>query len=109
VYALRFLSFFVSTNFKILDREKVSGYECGFEPYFESFNRALDIKFFRLAILFIIFDIEIMFFFPWVITLKSFIIVSLQYFYNILFFLLVFLIGFLFEYNVKVLEIQKEL
>ena len=49
-------------------REKVSTYECGFEP-FEDARNTFDIKFYIIAILFIIFDIEVTFLFPWAVSL----------------------------------------
>jgi len=50
------------------DLEKLSAYECGFEPYEDS-RHQFDVKFCVIGILFIIFDIEIMFLFPWCVTL----------------------------------------
>lgn len=52
------------------DTEKLSTYECGFEPYEDSRNK-FDIKFYIIAILFIVFDIEAIFIFPWSIVLSN--------------------------------------
>jgi NADH-quinone oxidoreductase subunit A len=52
------------------DTEKLSSYECGFEPYEDSRNK-FDIKFYIIAILFIVFDIEAIFIFPWSIVLSN--------------------------------------
>lgn len=51
------------------DAEKGSAYECGFDPYDDARN-AFDVRFYLVAILFIIFDLEAMFFFPWAISLS---------------------------------------
>ena len=52
------------------DSEKLSAYECGFQPFEDARNK-FDIKFYLVAILFIIFDLEAVFVFPWVLTLSS--------------------------------------
>jgi NADH:ubiquinone oxidoreductase subunit 3 (subunit A) len=51
------------------DPEKLSAYECGFDPY-EDARNSFDVRFYLVAILFIIFDLEAMFFFPWSVTLS---------------------------------------
>lgn len=51
------------------DSEKLSSYECGFDPY-EDARHVFDVRFYIVAILFIIFDIEAIFLFPWVISLS---------------------------------------
>ena len=50
--------------------EKVSAYECGFEP-FDDARRRFDVRFYLVAILFIIFDLEVAFLFPWAVSLKD--------------------------------------
>ena len=50
------------------DREKISAYECGFEPFGDARQR-FDVRFYLVAILFIIFDLEVAFLFPWAVTL----------------------------------------
>lgn len=62
-----FLSFFLIKKNQI--NEKLSAYECGFNPYEDARNQ-FDIHFYLIAILFIIFDIEVIFIFPWAISLK---------------------------------------
>jgi len=52
------------------ETEKLSAYECGFEPY-EDARNIFDVRFYLIAILFIIFDIETMFLFPWIISLSK--------------------------------------
>ena len=68
--------------------EKVSTYECGFEP-FEDSRHTFEVKFFLGAILFILFDIEIMFIIPWAISLENFDFASFW-----------FMIDFLFELSI---------
>jgi len=75
------------------DPEKTSAYECGFEPFEDARNR-FDVRFYIVAILFLLFDIEVAFLFPWAATLgitggTSFAIVAL--------FLLLLTAGFLYE------------
>ena len=52
------------------DTEKLSAYECGFDPY-EDARHTFDVRFYLVAILFIIFDIEAMFLFPWTVSLDQ--------------------------------------
>ena len=52
-----------------MDKEKVSAYECGFNP-FEDARNQFDVRFYLVAILFIIFDLEVSFLFPWAVTLN---------------------------------------
>lgn len=62
-----FLSYTFSSS--IPDVEKVSAYECGFDPY-EDARNVFDVRFYLVAILFIIFDLEAVFFFPWCVSLS---------------------------------------
>lgn len=82
------------------DKQKLSAYECGFEPFGDSRGK-FDIKFYLVAILFIIFDLEIMFLFPWAITLGS---IGKIGFFSMMFFLLVLTIGFIYEWKKGALE-----
>jgi NADH:ubiquinone oxidoreductase subunit 3 (subunit A) len=61
------LSYFFSS--RSIDKEKISAYECGFNP-FEDARNQFDVRFYLVAILFIIFDLEVSFLFPWAITLN---------------------------------------
>ena len=61
------------------DPEKLSAYECGFEP-FEDSRMEFDVRFYLVAILFIIFDLEIAFLFPWAISLGN--IGIIRFFFN---------------------------
>ena len=75
-----FLSFVLST--KMDDAEKLTAYECGFNPFSDS-RTEFDVKFYITAILFIIFDLEISFLFPFSVCLDC---VSIVSFYCMLFF-----------------------
>jgi NADH-quinone oxidoreductase subunit A len=80
--------------------EKVSAYECGFEP-FDDARRRFDVRFYLVAILFIIFDLEVAFLFPWAISLSS---IGLFGFLSMLGFLGVLTVGFIYEWNKGALE-----
>ena len=82
------------------DLEKLSSYECGFEPYEDTRNK-FDVKFCVIAILFIIFDIEIMFLFPWCITLSQ---LNLLGFWSMIDFILELGIGFIYVWMMRALE-----
>jgi NADH-quinone oxidoreductase subunit A len=86
-----FLSFFLSS--KLDDAEKLTAYECGFNPFSDS-RSEFDVKFYIVAILFIIFDLEISFLFPFSVCLDT---VSLSGFYCMLIFLFALTVGFLYE------------
>jgi len=77
------------------DREKLSVYECGFSP-FEDSKGEFDIRFYLVAILFIIFDLEISFLFPFVTCFSS---IGALGFYSMLIFLVVLTIGFVYEWQ----------
>ncbi len=82
------------------DKEKLSQYECGFEA-FDDARSKFDIRFYLIAILFIIFDIEIMFLFPWALSLKK---IGLYGFFSMMIFLLILVIGFIYEWGKGALE-----
>lgn len=82
------------------DIEKNSAYECGFEP-FGNARGEFDVRFYLVAILFIIFDLEIAFLFPWAITLGK---IKLFGFLSMLFFLVILIIGFIYEWKKGALE-----
>ena len=92
------LSYVVSAHAS--DSEKLSTYECGFDPYEDSRN-AFDIRFYLVAILFIIFDLEISFLFPWSLTLST---IGFTGFWSMAIFLLVLTLGFLYEWKKGALE-----
>lgn len=82
------------------DVEKLSAYECGFDPY-EDARNVFDIRFYLVAILFIIFDLEAVYFFPWCISLSF---LNLDSFWGILDFIFELLIGFIYAWEVGALE-----
>ena len=95
---------FIVLNFlfspKNPDPEKLSAYECGFDAFDDS-RMQFDVRFYLVAILFIIFDLEIAFLFPWAITLGS--IGSLG-FWSMMIFLFVLTIGFIYEWKKGALD-----
>lgn len=82
------------------ESEKLSSYECGFEPYEDARHR-FDVKFCLVAILFIIFDIEVMFLLPWSITISQ---LNLLGFWAMIDFLLELGIGFIYAWKMHSLE-----
>jgi len=82
------------------DREKLSSYECGFEPFDDSRGR-FDVRFYLVAILFIIFDLEVAFLFPWAVSLGN---IGLFGFWSMMFFLAILTIGFVYEWKKGALE-----
>ncbi len=79
---------------------KLSAYECGFEP-FDNARRKFDVRFYLVAILFIIFDVEVAFLFPWAVSLSR---VGLLGFFSMLAFLAVLTVGFIYEWNKGALD-----
>jgi len=86
--------------FQKSDQEKVSAYECGFNP-FEDARITFDIRFYLVAILFLIFDLEISFLFPWAIILND---ISRFGFIIMMIFLIILTIGFIYEWFKGALE-----
>jgi NADH-quinone oxidoreductase subunit A len=82
------------------ESEKLSAYECGFEPY-EDTRHVFDIRFCVIAILFIIFDIEIMFLIPWCASISK---LDLLGFWSMIDFLFELGIGFFYVWYVRALE-----
>jgi NADH-quinone oxidoreductase subunit A len=82
------------------DSEKVSAYECGFEAFNDSRGQ-FDVRFYLVAILFIIFDLEVAFLFPWAISLGG---IGLFGFWSMIIFLGVLTIGFVYEWRKGALE-----
>jgi len=95
---------FVALNFllspKNPDAEKLSAYECGFEAFGDS-RMEFDVRFYLVAILFIIFDLEIAFLFPWAISLGN---LGNLGFWSMMIFLLVLTVGFIYEWKKGVLD-----
>ena len=82
------------------DPEKLSAYECGFDAFDDS-RMEFDVRFYLVAILFIIFDLEIAFLFPWAITLGK---IGVFGFWSMMVFLAVLTIGFIYEWKKGALE-----
>jgi NADH-quinone oxidoreductase subunit A len=82
------------------DTEKLSPYECGFEP-FEDTRGRFDVRFYLVAILFIIFDLEVAFLFPWAVSLGN---IGMFGFWSMMFFLAILTIGFIYEWKKGALE-----
>ncbi len=82
------------------DPEKLSAYECGFEAFADAHNK-FDVRYYLVAILFIIFDLEIAFLFPWAISLGD---IGLFGFWSMMVFLGVLTVGFIYEWNKGALD-----
>ncbi|QXK92069.1 NADH-quinone oxidoreductase subunit A [Neoehrlichia mikurensis] len=103
------ISGFISCLFTILPMflanssftfEKLSPYECGFNPVGSS-RKVFDVRFYLVAILFIIFDLEIAFLFPWSICLSN---IGINGFLSMMIFLSILTIGFIYEWSKGALE-----
>jgi NADH:ubiquinone oxidoreductase subunit 3 (subunit A) len=93
------LPFVLGTPYKP-DPEKVSPYECGFDPFDDARNQ-FDIRFYLVAILFIIFDLEVTFLFPWAVSLNR---IGLFGFWSMMIFLIILTVGFIYEWKKGALE-----
>ena len=82
------------------DAEKLSPYECGFEA-FEDARMKFDVRYYLVAILFILFDLEIAFLFPWAVTLND---IGSFGFWSMMIFLLILVVGFIYEWMKGALE-----
>ena len=95
---------FIALNFlfspKKPDPEKLSAYECGFEAFSDS-RMEFDVRFYLVAILFIIFDFEIAFLFPWAISLGD---IGLLGFSSMMIFLFILTVGFIYEWKKGALD-----
>ena len=100
ILSLGFLILNFAFSPKNPDPEKLSAYECGFEPFNDS-RMEFDIRFYLVAILFIIFDLEIAFLFPWAITLGN---IGLFGFFSMMLFLFILTIGFIYEWKKGALD-----
>ena len=82
------------------DSEKLSPYECGFEA-FEDARMKFDVRYYLIAILFILFDLEIAFLFPWAVVLQE---IGFFGFMSMLLFLAILVVGFIYEWMKGALE-----
>jgi len=80
--------------------EKLSAYECGFEAFSDARSK-FDVRFYLVAILFIIFDLEIAFLFPWAVSLGK---IGLFGFWSMMLFLAVLTVGFIYEWRKGALD-----
>jgi len=98
------LAYFFSLS-TIKDSEKLSQYECGFEPFDEATRHPFDVHFYVVGILFLIFDVEIALLFPWVLGLKN---TGWFSFMTMSIFLIILTIGFFYEWHRGALLWPKE-
>lgn len=82
------------------DVEKLSAYECGFEAFSDA-RAKFDVRFYLVAILFIIFDLEVAFLFPWAVSLRE---LGVAGFWSMMVFLTVLTVGFIYEWKKGALE-----
>ena len=82
------------------DAEKNSPYECGFEA-FEDARMKFDVRYYLVAILFILFDLEIAFLFPWAVVIQE---IGMAGFLAMMLFLFVLVVGFVYEWKKGALE-----
>lgn len=87
------LTFFLNIN--EIDYEKLSAYECGFHPFGDARN-TFDVKFYLVSILFLIFDLEVVYIFPWSLACLW---VDTLGLYTTFYFLILLLLGFLYEWR----------
>ena len=92
------LSYFLANQ--ISDSEKLSAYECGFQP-FEDARTKFHVRFYLVSILFIIFDLEIAFLFPWAISLGN---IGILGFSSMMIFLFILTVGFIYEWKKGALD-----
>ncbi|MAK12578.1 MAG: NADH-quinone oxidoreductase subunit A [Candidatus Pelagibacter sp.] len=97
-FAFIFVNFLFSPNNP--DPEKLSAYECGFDAFDDS-RMKFDVRFYLVAILFIIFDLEVAFLFPWAVSLGN---IGLLGFWSMMFFLFILTVGFVYEWKKGALD-----
>ena len=104
IFAIIFAAIMLSIGFTLgknnPNTEKNSPYECGFEA-FEDSRMKFDVRYYLVAILFIIFDLEIAFLFPWAISLGN---IGALGFWSMMIFLLILTIGFIYEWKKGALD-----
>ena len=94
------VSFLFASSSSLAYPEKLSAYECGFDPLDDARSR-FDIRFYLVSILFIIFDLEVTFLFPWAVSLNK---IGLFGFWSMIVFLLILTIGFIYEWKKGALD-----
>ena len=86
--------------FRNPDPEKLSAYECGFNA-FDDARMKFDVRYYLVAILFILFDLEIAFLFPWAVALKD---IGAVGFWSVMVFLAILVVGFIYEWKKGALD-----
>jgi NADH-quinone oxidoreductase subunit A len=94
----RTLNHFIAPNNP--DSEKLSAYECGFEA-FEDARMKFDVRYYLLAIIFILFDLEIAFLFPWAVVIKE---IGMHGFIAMMVFLTILVVGFIYGWRKRAFE-----
>ena len=97
-FILFLLSFFLV--YQKMEVEKFSSYECGFNPFGDARSK-FEVKFYLVGILFIIFDLEIAFLFPWAVAIRE---VGLIGFISMALFLVILTVGFIYEWKKGALD-----
>ena len=82
-------------------KDKLKSYECGFDPFEEDTRGKFDVRFYLVSILFIIFDIEVTYLFPWAVCLSS---MDFFAFFIMIIFLLILTLGFVYEWKKGALD-----
>jgi len=104
LFSLFLASFIIFLSLRVSnynpDSEKLSAYECGFDPY-EDARNVFDVRFYLVAILFLIFDLEAAYFFPWCI---SFSFLSIDGLWGMLDFIVELLFGFIYAWKIGALD-----
>jgi NADH-quinone oxidoreductase subunit A len=93
-------SYIITTDMVVMDDEKLSAYECGFVPHTMA-RMPFDIRFYLVAILFIVFDLETCYIFPWVITLGE---QSALGYWTMVDFVIELLVGYIYAWKIGSLE-----
>lgn len=104
LFAIGLACIIIGTSFifsnSLPDVEKVSAYECGFDPY-EDARNVFDVRFYLVAILFIVFDLEAVFFFPWCVSLSF---LNHEGFWCMLDFVFELLVGYIYVWEAGALD-----
>jgi len=101
VVALILIVSILSTK-QLKNPEKISAYECGFDPFnYKDIKSNITIRFYLVGILFLIFDIELIFLYPWAISLTK---ISYFGFWTMFVFLFILIIGFVYEWKKGALD-----
>lgn len=88
---------------KVRNKMKMGVYECGVPPLGDA-RRRFSVKFYLVAILFLLFDVEAVFFYPWAVVYKKFLTINEFILIEMLFFVVILLVGYLYVYKKGALE-----